>query len=342
MKKPRWVRRPEGSNWGDFGEDDQLGRLNLITPDRLLAARAEIREGLSFCLSLPLDFPGGRVLSPSRPEPSLRPINPDGVPRYNYPTAGPGGVTDVECDDQVSLALQYSTHWDSLAHVGQYFDADGDGMPEPVYYNGFRAGEDVICPDGSPGLGKGANKLGVDTMAVKPVQARGVLLDLEDHVDNSQGPVNVGFDLLNSLLSKQRITVEEGDIVCLHTGFADLLLNMKKSPDAETVARRTIALDGRDDALLNWITETGLSAIAADNFAVETLPARPADKWPASNLPLHEHCLFKLGIPLGELWSFGQLARWMRKAGRNRFFLTAPPLRLPGAVGAPVTPIGTV
>jgi hypothetical protein len=30
----RWTRRPEGSNWGDFGMDDQIGRLNLITPEQ--------------------------------------------------------------------------------------------------------------------------------------------------------------------------------------------------------------------------------------------------------------------------------------------------------------------
>ena len=54
----RWVRRPEGSTWGDFGPDDQLGRLNLLTPEKVREAVAEIHEGLSFCLSLPLDFPG--------------------------------------------------------------------------------------------------------------------------------------------------------------------------------------------------------------------------------------------------------------------------------------------
>jgi hypothetical protein len=57
---------------------------------------------------------------------------------------------------------------------------------------------------------------------------------------------------------------------------------------------------------------------------------------------LHEHCLFKLGVPLGELWWLGDLARWLREHGRSRFLLTAPPLRLPGAVGSPVTPVATV
>ena len=30
----RWRQRPEGSNWGDFGPDDEIGRLNLLTDAR--------------------------------------------------------------------------------------------------------------------------------------------------------------------------------------------------------------------------------------------------------------------------------------------------------------------
>jgi hypothetical protein len=61
-----------------------------------------------------------------------------------------------------------------------------------------------------------------------------------------------------------------------------------------------------------------------------------------STLPLHEHCLFKLGIHLGELWHLTPLAQWLRSHGRSSFLLTAPPLRLPGAVGSPTTPVATV
>ena len=59
-------------------------------------------------------------------------------------------------------------------------------------------------------------------------------------------------------------------------------------------------------------------------------------------LPLHEHCLVKLGIHLGELWYLTELAAWLRENRRSRFLLTAPPLRMPGAAGSPVTPIATV
>ena len=59
-------------------------------------------------------------------------------------------------------------------------------------------------------------------------------------------------------------------------------------------------------------------------------------------MPLHEHCIFKLGIPLGEYFWLGDLAAYLRRSGRHSFLLTAPPLRLPGAIGSPVSAVATV
>ena len=77
---------------------------------------------------------------------------------------------DVWADDVVTLSLQYSTQWDSLAHVGAEFDADGDGIDEAVYYNGYRAGEDLVGPKpDAAGDGGGhvcfARHLGLEHMA---------------------------------------------------------------------------------------------------------------------------------------------------------------------------------
>jgi hypothetical protein len=85
-----------------------------------------------------------------------------------------------------------------------------------------------------------------------------------------------------------------------------------------------------------------VAAIIADNYGVEAVPSRPGGPGPHAALPLHQHCLFKLGVNLGELWYLSELAAWLRARGRSRFLLTAPPLRLPGAVGSPVTPVATV
>ena len=67
MSQRRWINRPEGSNWGDFGADDQCGKMNLITPERRRAAAREIVEGRSFVLSLPLDRPGISLFAGRRP-----------------------------------------------------------------------------------------------------------------------------------------------------------------------------------------------------------------------------------------------------------------------------------
>ncbi len=130
-------------------------------------------------------------------------------------------------------------------------------------------------------------------------------------------------------------------MVCLYTGFADLILEMDKQPDPDVLHKACAALDGRDERLLQWITDTGLSVLIADNYAVEGFPSRPGEgRHPL--LPLHEHCLFKLGIHLGELFYLRDLALYLRETDRTRFLLTAPPLRLPGAVGSPATAVATV
>jgi kynurenine formamidase len=116
---------------------------------------------------------------------------------------------------------------------------------------------------------------------------------------------------------------------------------MDKKPDSHLLENSCAVLEGRDPKLLQWITDSGLIALIADNYAVE---AHPASTHPGAcaSLPLHEHCLFKLGIHLGEIWHLSPLAHWLRAHQRSRFLLTAPPLRLPGAIGSPATPIATV
>src|SRR5690606_20194692 len=151
----------------------------------------------------------------------------------------------------------------------------------------------------------------------------------------------VGYDELMRVMDADGVTVETGDMLLLRTGFAEIIVSMNRHPDMNRLNNACAVLDGRDERLLQWITDSGVAAICADNYAVEAFPARERDgRRPA--LPLHEHCLFKLGVPLGELWWLKELAEWLRAHGRSRFLLTAPPLRLPGAVGSPVTPVATV
>ena len=346
---PRWKNRPPGSTWGDFGPDDELGRLNLVTPAKVLQGIAEVKTGKTFCLSLPLDYPGQSIINPRRHPPELRPTQRNGLPNFNYrlqcddPTA-----LDVVCDDQVLLTLQYSTQWDTLAHVGQIFDANGDGVPEAVYYNGFRADEDIVATVVYDATGKatpsgkthGARRLGVQNMAEHGVQGRGVMIDLLAHFGRTGKSVN--YDDLMGVLEKDKVVVEQGDFVFLRTGFDRALLGMNKTPNPTELFATTSALNGRDPRLQQWVTDTGLVALISDNYAVESTPAEPCMEALCAHLPLHAHCLFKLGVYLGEMWLLSDLADWLREHNRSRFLFTGPPLRLPGAVGSPATGVATV
>ena len=348
----RWKNRPAGSNWGDFGEADQLGRINLIGREQVLKGAAEIVDGTSFCLSLPLDLPGGNLLNGRRSPPRLQPTYRGDQPMLNFPMSrlDPDSI-DIVSDDQVLISLQYSTQWDALAHVGARFDADGDGVAEMVYYNGFRAGDDIAGPmvygdDGHDHACGGdgphlsfASSLGIEHMAAHGVQGRGVLVDLYRRFGETRQLI--GFEALQSVIQADGVVVEPGDMLVLRTGFAEMIVDMAGQPDARRLHGACAVLNGRDERLLQWITDAGISALVADNYAVEAYPAVPMEG-KKSVLPLHHHCLFKLGLPLGELWYLRALAEWLHAHGRSRFMLTAPPLRLPGAVGSPVTPVATV
>lgn len=330
----RWLTRPEGSNWGDFGDDDQVGRMNLITPERRRRALAEAREGRAFLLGLPLDHPKGQIF-PGRRAPILEPTEgSDGRTMYDWTSAS--GAIDVVNDDRVMLDLQYSSQWDGLSHYGTCFDADGDGVAEHVFYNGYRSDADFVQP--AEGVAPRAIALGIENLSRTCVQGRGVLVDIRNA---GRGPHNlVNQAALAGAMEAQGARVEEGDIVCIYTGYADLLLR-----DGAEVDRAALAacpgLDGSDAALLDWVDRSGLAAICADNPMVEKLEGveRCAG---APMLPLHRQCLVNLGVHLGELWWFAELAAWLASNRRAHFLLTAPPLNLPGAVGSPATPVATV
>jgi kynurenine formamidase len=347
----RWSRRPDGSNWGEFGPDDQLGAMNLVGPEQVLKGLAEARTGKTFSLSLPLDLPGGNALHPSRHPPrrfaTLRAGKSAGEQCFCFALQRDNPLlTDVVSDDVVLLHTQYSTQWDGLAHMGSLFDSDGSGKPEITFYNGYRPRHGLTvaerCERNEPWAtyeNPRAEVLGIENMARHGVQGRAVMVDLAHHYGRESHAV--GYDDLQRILEEDGVEIEKGDMVCFYAGLDELILGMAGKPDAAVLQRSCAGLDGRDERLLSWITDTGIAALISDNFAVE-LMAKDAPQTSHALLPLHEYCLFKNGIHLGELWFLRDLAVWLRKNGRNRFLLTAPPLNLPGAVGSPVTPIATV
>jgi kynurenine formamidase len=359
MTTPRWKNAPPGSHWGEFGANDTRGRMNLVNEAKVLQGVAEVKVGKTFCLSLPLDVPGQQTLNPRRMPPRRYSVLRDGASAgqqgfcWSYQSEDPE-LTDVVTDDVVLMTLQYSTQWDSVAHIGSHFDADGDGVAEAVFYNGYRAGQDVRPGIEDPKAAQpwarypepDAGPLSIANLAEHGAQGVGVMIDIEHHIGRQRQAV--GYDQLMRILEADQVAIEPGDMVCLHTGFADTLLAMNRQPDVARLHAIGSGLDGHDAKLLNWITDTRLACLLADNYAVELIVPKLASATQSGTplrrplMPLHEHCLFKNGIHLGELWYLTELARWLRANQRSRFLLTAPPLRLPGAVGSPATPIATV
>ena len=329
----RWIRRPPGSTWGDFGANDQRGRLNLITDERRLAAIREVKDGKAFVLSLPLDFPGGDAPGAARHAPRLYSNRLGDMDMCNAPLT----PKDLCCDDSVDLTLQYSTQWDALCHWGRQFDVDGSGNEVPVYYNGFRAKTDIAC--GTADHGPYAHKLGIENMAETGVQGRGVLINLVKLY--GRGRTWVDYDMLMKAMDDQHVEVREGDMLLLYTGYCDAVMAMNKQPDEEQLNQSGAVLKGSDERLLDWIESSGISVLIADNQAVEGFEMG-GEIGEGGLLPLHERCLFKLGVHLGEYFWLKELAEYLNSVGRHAFLLTAPPLRLPGAAGSPATPVATV
>src|SRR6266511_6221349 len=101
------------SNWGRWGDADQRGTLNFITPDAVRRGIAAVRRGVSFSLSIPYDEDGPQTgVIPGRINPKRTMI------MANAPFTGdPSDFTTS--DDVFEVDAQGATHGDAVAHVGE-------------------------------------------------------------------------------------------------------------------------------------------------------------------------------------------------------------------------------
>jgi kynurenine formamidase len=226
----------EPNNWGRWGDDDQRGCFNLLTPERVAAAAALARTGKRFSLALPI---GGGPTPGYRPPPLHFFSNTTGDfvlgdGRFQY------------SDDYVVLALQATTQLDGFGHVG-----GGD-----VLFNGFWAGLVTAT--------SGARRLGVHKLA-DAIVGRAVLLDVARHqgVERLEPGFAIESDLLAAVADAQHVTVGAGDILLVRTGHLGWLLAGNPSNDAPGLTFRA----------LPWLHERDVAMVACDNLAVEVLPA---------------------------------------------------------------------
>ena len=90
---------PPGNAWGLFGEDDECGMLNLLTPERVNAATKELKDGVRIPTDLPLDFM-------SRPCFGRAPF------QHDFKNKAPRAVND----DTLHFNTQSSSQWDGFRH----------------------------------------------------------------------------------------------------------------------------------------------------------------------------------------------------------------------------------
>jgi len=292
--------------WGRWGDDDERGTLNHITPERLAAAARLVKRGVTFDLGIPLGADG--------PQAGHGRVNPihlmsvvDGV---EVDRAGITGAMHYN-DDYVVMPLQAATQWDGLAHV--FYD--------DLLYNGFPS--DTVSTTG-------ARHDSIDKIS-GGVAGRGVLLDIPRlrGVDWLEAGDEIAPDELDAAAAAAGVAVGPGDIVLLRTGWWARLR-------AERSRRAFFAGEpGPSLACADWLAEREVAALAADNHAVEALPNAHA----GTNYPLHLVLIRDMGMTLGEFFDLEELAAHCAADGVAEFFFCAPPLKVTGAVGSPINPL---
>jgi kynurenine formamidase len=296
-------------NWGRWGDDDQIGTLNFITPERLVAAAGLVKRGATFDLGIPFDSAGPQLGKHGRNNP-LHVMTEIGVDQ-DFP--GPFRYAD----DYIVMPLQGASQWDGLSHV--FYD---DKM-----YNGYPSSEVTE---------HGAKTLGIEHVG-KGVAGRGVLLDVARHKGVKwleMGEVITPEDL-DATAAAQGIEVQSGDILCVRTGWRQKFL-------ADGAESFMIGEPGVGMGSAEWLYEKEVAAIACDNWAVEVL--NPKDGifiGEIEDMVLNLHCVLirDMGLTLGEILDFDELAEDCAADGVWEFFFCGPPLKVTGAVGSPVNPL---
>ena len=296
-------------NRGRWGEDDELGALNHITPAKRAAAASLVRKGATFSLGLPLesgvgpqDGAAGRV----NPMHFMTATGCD--PRTGFDLGGGASFTD----DFIGLSVQGSTQWDALCHV--YY--------EDELYNGAPAS----CVDS-----QGASRNGIDKVHDQFV-SRGVLID---------APALRGVDCLGpgeaittadleAAEERQGVRVERGDVLLVRTGHI-----RRAGPDFKDWATyKSVAEPGLHWETAEWLADREVAAVAADNTMVEA-----AGVFSDIYVPFHMLALTNLGIHLGEFWNLEGLAADCAADGVYECLLVAQALRIDGGTGSPLNPL---
>lgn len=303
----------EPNNWGRWGDTDQRGTANLLTPERVASAARLVRTGKRFSLGLPI----GGIATPSHRPAPLHLFGYTAADAILGDGGAPGSVGFRISDDYVVLALQASTQLDGFGHAGA----------DDVLYNGYWAG--LVTSR------TGARRLGVHHQAAG-IAGRGVLLDVARHlgVERLEDTFGIGPDLLDETAAAQGVEVGPGDILLVRTGWLGWALAQGRGPRTgdETAVEPEPGVSPR---AVPWLRERDVAMLATDTSAVEPIPIEPGQ----APMGVHIGGLRDLGLLLGELFDLDELAADCADDGVYELFFVACPLPVAYGVGSPLNPL---
>ncbi|HQV58390.1 MAG TPA: cyclase family protein [Ilumatobacteraceae bacterium] len=298
-----------GNNWGRWGDDDERGALNLLTPDVIKAAAASITTGKVYSLGIPIQGHGVPLMD-YRGTP-MRLTLQDGTDDGIYAVYGCHEGTGAH-EDVLVMASHTTSHMDALVHVYGDYKHYND-----VDFNTMTA------------LG-GAKKLGIDK--VGGLASRGVLLDMVRYFADDNGGndwVTLGRNItgadLEGAAKAQGVEVRAGDIVMIRTGYLQFWWDNMAKGTPQPFEQAGIGLDAAA-----WLADKDVVAVASDNAAVEVIPFENNDF-----ITVHKELLVKAGIYLLEFINLVEPAADENYEG----IFAVGPLKVTGATGSPVNPI---
>ncbi len=292
-------------NWGRWGDDDERGTLNFVTPDRIVAAARLVRKGRVIPLAIPFDQNGPQSGLHGR-------INPVHAMAFDGGDALPLPHGVGFADDTVFMPLQCATQWDALSHA---FDRG-------KLYNGH---------DAKMVTSLGARCCGIEKVA-GDFAGRGVLLDVARFkgVDALEPGCAITEEDLEGCIAAQGETssVGTGDFVLVRTGQ----MGQCQRDGWGTYAGGDAP--GLSFGTADWLHRKELAAIATDTWGMEVRPNELAESFQ----PLHQVVLPNMGLHIGEIFDLEKLGSDCSDDGVYEFFFVAPPLPITGAVGSPINP----
>ena len=292
-------------NWGRWGPDDQLGTMNLITPERVRAAAALVRSGRRVSMQIPINKTAG----PDNPNPAIHMVTQGhdidiGSSGLRFGLDFLGMACHGDCH----------THVDALCHISY----------KGLTYNGKPA-EEVLTS-------KGATTLDIARIGEVGVVGRGVLLDLPRFrgVKWLEPGEAVTRAELEACEQAEGVHVGEGDIFVYRTGHHRRRLELgawDNGPDGEGKA-------GLHVDTVPWMHERGIAAFLPDGDG-EAVPSCVD----GMTYPIHPLQIVAMGMLTADSLQFEDLARACEEEGRFEFMVVGLPLRLPGGTGSPWNPI---